>query len=93
MKTRLTPSDSFPKDLTSLDLPQVEVVSSKIQRELSYEYVHDGEPDPETEFRSKEVTEELDRRDALETLESAGLPSQPLASVPELVRPPVEAAL
>ncbi|WP_181036307.1 hypothetical protein [Arthrobacter sp. B1805] len=66
MNTRLTPSEPFPEDLAGLDLPEVEVLNSKIQRELSHEYVHDGEVDPETEFRSEELNEELDRRDAAE---------------------------
>lgn len=66
MNSRLTPSEPFPEDLTSLDLPEVEVLNSKIERELTHEYVHAGESDPETEFRHEEVTEELDRRDALE---------------------------
>ncbi|WP_434995484.1 hypothetical protein [Arthrobacter sp. Ld5] len=65
MTTRLSPSESFPEDLSSLSLPQVEVLNSKIQRELSHEYVQDGEAHPETEFRNEELTEELDRRDAI----------------------------
>lgn len=64
MTTRLSPSESFPEDLSALSLPQVEVLNSKIQRELSHEYVQDGEPHPETESRNEELTEELDRRDA-----------------------------
>ncbi|WP_182977121.1 hypothetical protein [Arthrobacter cheniae] len=86
MKTRLPPSEPFPEDLTSLDLPQVEVVNSKIQRELTFEYVHDGEADPETEFRNEEVTEELDRRDAaniaLDTTKPAHLPARSSNSDP-----------
>jgi hypothetical protein len=66
MNSRLTPSEPFPEDLGSLELPEVEVLNSKIHRELSHEYIHDGEPDPETEFRHEEVTEELDRREAVE---------------------------
>lgn len=64
MNSRLTPAEPFPEDLTSLDFPEVEVLNSKIQRELAHEYAHDGGPDPETEFRHDEVVEELDRRDA-----------------------------
>jgi hypothetical protein len=74
MNSRLTPSESFPEDLASLELPEVEVLNSKIQRELSHEYVHDGEPDPETEFRHEEVVEELDRRDAVDGSAAAPLP-------------------
>ncbi len=63
MSTRLTPSDDFPEDLTTLELPEVEVLNSKIHRELDDEYAHDGEPSMETEIRHEELTEELDRRD------------------------------
>ena len=63
MNSRLSPADPFPEDLTKLELPEVEVLNSKVHRELSHEYIHDGEPSPETEFRQEELTEELDRRD------------------------------
>jgi hypothetical protein len=63
MSTRLSPAENFPEDLTSLDLPEVEALNSKIHRELDYEYEHDGEPSLETEIRHEELTEELDRRD------------------------------
>jgi hypothetical protein len=63
MSTRLSPAEDFPEDLTTLDLPAVEVLNSKIHRELDYEYAHDGEPSLETEIRHEELTEELDRRD------------------------------
>lgn len=82
MNSRLTPSEPFPQDLTSLDLSVVEVLNSKIERELTHEYVHDGGPDPETEFRHEEVTEELDRRDAVEAgtakplLQAVSIPTQ-----------------
>lgn len=63
MSTRLTPSEDFPGDLTELELPEVEVLNSRIHRELDYEYAHNGEPSLETEIRHEELTEELDRRD------------------------------
>ncbi|MDQ0734772.1 hypothetical protein [Arthrobacter agilis] len=87
MNTRLTPSESFPEDLTSLDLPEVEVLNSKIQRELSHDYVSDGGPDPETEFRSEELSEELDRRDALESTEVTSDLAQSSGSTLGIVRP------
>lgn len=64
MNSRLTPADPFPEDLTELELPEVEILNSKVHRELAHEYLHDGEPSLETEFRQEELTEELDRRDA-----------------------------
>lgn len=59
----LTPDEEFPDDLTVLDSTEVEVLNSKVHRELDVEYVEYGLPDPETEARLAELTEELDRRD------------------------------
>lgn len=87
MNTRLTPSEPFPENLTSLDLPEVEVLNSRIQREVSHEYVHDGEPDPETEFRSEDLSEELDRRDVIETAQSAGQHSPSSSPAAGIARP------
>ena len=64
MNSRLTPADPFPEDLTELEFPEVEVLNSKVLRELTHEYIHHGEPSLETEFRQEELAEELDRRDA-----------------------------
>lgn len=72
MNSRLTPSEPFPDDLTPLDLSEVEVLNSKIQREIAHEYVHDGEVDPETGQRNEELTEELDRRDDADAADAAG---------------------
>jgi hypothetical protein len=73
MTTRLSPSEDFPEDLTALDLPEAEVLNSRIHRELDHEYADHGEAAPETEFRHEELTEELDRRD--EQFGSAALPA------------------
>jgi len=71
MNSRLNPSEPFPNELTSLELSEVEVLNSKVSREIDHEYVHDGEVTPETEFRSEELTEELDRRDDTEDSQAA----------------------
>jgi hypothetical protein len=63
MNSRLSPADPFPADLSVLSDADVEVLNSKVQRQLGYEFVNGGRPDPETEFRAEELTEELDRRD------------------------------
>ncbi len=84
MDSRLTPSEPFPEDLTSLELSEVEVLNSKVQRELTYEYVHDGEADLETECRDEELSGELDRRDG-ETAPSSlnnELGAQPAQALP-----------
>ncbi|MHA7263567.1 hypothetical protein ACX80W_10240 [Arthrobacter sp. TMN-37] len=62
-KSRLTPEEPFPEDLTELKDESVEVLHSKIHREIDAEYDELGELVPETEFRLEELTEELDRRD------------------------------
>ncbi len=61
--SRLAPGDSFPEDLTTLDSSEVEVLNSKVHREIDSEYITYGVPDPETQARLAEITEELDRRD------------------------------
>jgi hypothetical protein len=63
MNSRLSPADPFPADLSVLSDADVEVLNSKVQRQLGYEFVSDGLSNPETEFRAEELTEELDRRD------------------------------
>ncbi|WP_051427343.1 hypothetical protein [Arthrobacter sp. H20] len=62
--TRIAPNDPFPEDLTRLASSEVEILNSKIHRELDSEYVRYGLPDPETEARLEEITEELDRRES-----------------------------
>lgn len=62
-KTRLTPEDPFPEDLDALADEDVEVLNSKVHRQIDEEYVEEGQPNPETEFRKEELDEELDERD------------------------------
>lgn len=64
MSSKLGPSDPFPEDLSELELTEVEILNSKVHRELDLEYVRDGMPSFETEIRKEELTDELDRRDA-----------------------------
>ncbi|MHA7275585.1 hypothetical protein [Arthrobacter sp. HLT1-21] len=61
--TRHSPDQPFPEDLTQLESTEVELLNSRIHRELDFEYVRYGMPDPETEGRLEELTEELDRRE------------------------------
>lgn len=63
MKTTLAPEDPYPEDLQQLKLSDVEVLNSKVHRELNVEILRDGEVHPETEFRHEELVLELDRRD------------------------------
>ena len=64
MLSRITPDENFP-DLTHLPMEEVEVLNSKVHRELDFEYASDGEAHPETEFRLEELDNELDVRDVL----------------------------
>lgn len=61
-KTRLSPDQPFPADLAPLEDGQVEILNSKIHRQLDTEYATDHEPDPETESRYEELKAELDYR-------------------------------
>ena len=61
-KTRLPPEESFPDDLHGLADGEVEKLNSRVHRQLDAEYLADGEPSPETEFRMEELETELDDR-------------------------------
>lgn len=62
-KLHLTPQDDFPADLTQIADRELQVLDSQIQRQLDYEYIADGEPHPETEFRHYDLDEEFTERD------------------------------
>ncbi|MEC5189776.1 MULTISPECIES: hypothetical protein [unclassified Arthrobacter] len=62
-KLHLTPEDEFPEDLNEVDDKELQVLDSQVQRQLDHEYVADGEPNPETEFRHYELDEEFSQRD------------------------------
>jgi hypothetical protein len=59
---RIGPSEPFPEDLTVLSDTEIEVLNSRLHRELEDEYVH-ADPKMETELRLEEVNEELNRRE------------------------------
>ncbi|WP_051478887.1 hypothetical protein [Arthrobacter sp. H5] len=59
----LSPNGRFPEDLAILDQAGIEVLNSRIHRQLDFEYIHYGQPDPETQSRLDGLTEELNRRD------------------------------
>lgn len=62
-KLHLTPADDFPEDLSTLPDQELQVLDSRVQRQLDYEYVAEGEPNPETEFRRDDLNEEFEERD------------------------------
>lgn len=62
-KLHLTPDDEFPEDLETVPDPELQVLDSQVQRQLDYEIVAEGEPNPETEFRHYELDEEFQDRD------------------------------
>ena len=61
--SRMAPEENFPEDLTVLDSSEVAVLNSRVHRAIDSEYIEFGIPDPESEARLAELTEELDRRD------------------------------
>lgn len=62
-KLHLEPDDEFPEDLSKVADKELQVLDSQVQRQLDYEYVVEGEPNPETEFRHYDLNEEFDERD------------------------------
>ena len=62
-KLHLKPEDEFPDDLTEVENKDLQILDSQVQRQLDHEYVADGEPNPETEFRHYELDEEFSERD------------------------------
>ncbi len=62
-KLHLSPDDDFPEDLSTVPDQALQVLDSQIQRQLDYESVADGEPNPETEFRHFDLDEEFQERD------------------------------
>lgn len=63
-KLHLTPDDAFPEDLSTVPDKDLQVLDSQVQRQMDYEYVAEGEPNPETEFRHYDLDAEFDERDA-----------------------------
>ena len=45
-KLHLTPEDDFPEDLSTVEDKDLQVLDSQVQRQLDYEYVAEGEPNP-----------------------------------------------
>lgn len=62
-KLHLTPEDEFPEDLGKVENKDLQILDSQVQRQLDHEYVADGEPNPETEFRHYDLDEEFSERD------------------------------
>lgn len=62
-KLHLTPDDQFPEDLEKVSDNELQVLDSRIQRQLDHEMVVDGESDRETEFRHYELDVEFNDRD------------------------------
>ena len=60
---RITPTDPFPEDLEKLKDEKLQVLDSKVQRQLNHEIVTEGESHPETEFRHHELDLEFGHRD------------------------------
>ena len=62
-KLHLTPEDEFPENLSAIPDRELQVLDSQVQRQLDFEYVAEGEPNPETEFRHQDLDEEFQDRD------------------------------
>jgi hypothetical protein len=71
MSSRLTPDEPFPEDLAALPTEEVEILNSKVHREVKFEHQQNLEVEPETELRLEHLHEELDIRDLLDDVEPA----------------------
>lgn len=58
----LTPEESFPEDLNGMSDSELQVLDSKVQRQLDREVAVDGEPNSETEFRHYVMDDEFTDR-------------------------------
>ena len=62
--SRLGPEESFPEDLTGLGMTELQVLHSRITRQLDHEYLVDpAGPHFSTMDRCQELLTELDTRD------------------------------
>ncbi len=74
-KRLLPPEEGFPQDLSKVPDTELEILNSRILRQVEREYLQLGLPDPETEFRSEELRIELDARDAKDSVSGEVQPS------------------
>ncbi|MEX5258419.1 hypothetical protein [Kocuria arenosa] len=62
--SRLGPEEDFPQDLTALGMAELQVLHSRITRQLDHDYLTDpAGPHPVTMDRGLELAAELDARD------------------------------
>ncbi|MFI7580751.1 hypothetical protein [Kocuria kalidii] len=62
--SRLDAAEDFPEDLTALGMADLQVLHSRITRQLDHDYLTDpAGPHPATMDRSVELAAELDARD------------------------------
>lgn len=60
---RITPTDPFPEDLEKLKDEKLQILDSRVQRQLDHEIITAGESHPETEFRNQELDTEFGHRE------------------------------
>jgi len=65
-RLRLGPDERFPLDLTRLDVAELQVLHSRLARQLDHEYLSDpAGPDPVTLDRHRLLLVELDAREIM----------------------------
>lgn len=79
-KRLLTPSDPFPADLSKLTDTRLHILHSQVVRQLELEYLQQGIPETETEFRCEELRNELEARDARDSLSGEITPADTLGA-------------
>lgn len=61
-RTTLGPDEQMPADLAGLSLVELQVLHSRISRQLDHEYLTEPGPHPLTPNRLEELVDELDVR-------------------------------
>lgn len=78
--TLLPPEDPFPLVLAELELAELQVLHSRVSRQLEQEYLTDPEgPHPVTRDRCQELADELDTRQGFLAPDGQGFPGSPEA--------------
>jgi hypothetical protein len=80
--TYLAPADLFPTALAELELAELQMLHSRITRQLDHEYLDPAGPHPVTLDRAQELVEELDTRQGFLTTAASPSPAGHRTGVP-----------
>jgi hypothetical protein len=91
--TYLAPADLFPTALAEQELAELQMLHSRITRQLDHEYLDPAGPHPVTLDRAQELAEELDTRQDFLTAAASASPADRRAGAPPAGRSPGTAGM